>query len=356
MVLAHTKELAFGYSEKTVVTQKQLMVQPNVPRFLREGDHLDLPVKVVNLTDSEMTGQVALQLTDPTTGETADGWFTNRQPNQYFTVGPGQSAVVSFPLVVPFQYNRPLTYRVTAQSKSYSDGEEAVLPVVSNRMLVTETLPLDMKGDGTRQFTFGKLLHSGGSETLNHHALTVEFTANPVWYAVQSLPYLSEYPYECAEQTFNRWYANALAARIVGSSPRLKEIFRRWETQDTAALLSNLQKNQELKSVLLEETPWVLQGKTEEQQKKNVARLFDMNRMSTELATTFDRLKAMQSEDGGFAWFKGGMNDLYITQYILTGIGHMQAAECDTRIAGAAGGGDREAGAGVCGSANEEEV
>ncbi|MBS1662886.1 MAG: alpha-2-macroglobulin, partial [Bacteroidetes bacterium] len=131
MTLAQTKDLSFGYSEKTVVTQKELMVQPNVPRFLREGDHMDLAVKVVNLTDSELTGQLALQLTDPTTGQTADGWFTNRQPNQYFTVGAGGSVVVSFPLVIPFQYNRPVTYRVVAEAKSFSDGEEATLPVVS---------------------------------------------------------------------------------------------------------------------------------------------------------------------------------------------------------------------------------
>ena len=324
MTLAQTRDLAFGYSTKEIITQKQLMVQPNVPRFLREGDHMDLAVKVVNLTDSEMTGQMVLQLTDPTTGQTADGWFTNRQPNQYFTVGAGQSAVINFPLVVPFQYNRPLTYRIVAQSRSYSDGEEATLPVVSNRMLVTETLPLDLKGNGTRHFTFDKLLQSGNSETLNHHALTVEFTANPAWYAVQSLPYLIEYPYECAEQIFNRFYANVLATRIVSSSPRLQEVFARWRTQDTAALLSNLQKNQELKTVLLEETPWVLQGKTEEQQKKNIALLFDMSRMSKELEASLDRLTAMQSPGGGFAWFKGGYDDLYITQYILTGIGHLQ--------------------------------
>jgi hypothetical protein len=324
MTLAHSKDLAFGYSEKTVVTQKQLMVQPNVPRFLREGDHMDLAVKVVNLTDSEMTGQMVLQLTDPTTGETADGWFTNRQPNQYFTVGAGQSAVISFPLVVPFQYNRPLTYRIVAQSRSYSDGEEATLPVVSNRMLVTETLPLNLRGNGVRTFKFDKLLQSGSSETLNHHSLTVEFTSNPAWYAVQSLPYLVEYPYECAEQTFNRFYANALASRIAASSPRLQQVFARWRTQDTSALLSNLQKNQELKTVLLEETPWVLQGKTEEQQKKNIAVLFDMSRMSKELEATLDRLFTMQSPGGGFAWFKGGYDDLYITQYILTGIGHLQ--------------------------------
>lgn len=324
MTLAHTQDLAFGYSEKTVVTQKKLMVQPNVPRFLREGDHMDLPVKVVNMSDSELTGQIELSLIDPTTGETADGWFTNRQPNQYFTVAAGQSAVVSFPLVVPFQYNRPLTYRVVARARDFSDGEEATLPIVSNRMLVTETLPLNLRGNGTKQFTFEKLLQSGSSETLNHHSLTVEFTTNPTWYAVQSLPYLMEYPYDCVEQTFNKFYANALATKIVSGSPRLQEVFSRWRVLDTAALLSNLQKNQELKTVLLEETPWVLQGKTEEQQKKKIALLFDLSRMSRELEAMLDRLIALQSSSGGFSWFKGGYDDAYMTQYILTGIGHLQ--------------------------------
>jgi hypothetical protein len=324
MTLAHTRDLAFGYSEKTIVTQKQLMVQPNLPRFLREGDKINLSVKVVNLTDSEMTGQLGLILTDPTTGETADGLFTNRQPNQYFTVPARGSVVVEFPLDIPYQYNRPVSYRVVAQAGAFSDGEEAVLPVVSNRMLVTETLPLNMPGDGVRKFTFQKLMQSGSSETLNHHALTVEFTANPAWYAVQALPYLMEYPYECAEQTFDRLYANAVASKIVSGSPRIAQVFERWRTMDTSALLSNLEKNPELKSVLLEETPWVLEGKTETQQKKNIALLFDLTRLSGELASTIDRLNDLQSTDGGFPWFKGGQDDRYVTQYILTGLGRLQ--------------------------------
>lgn len=351
MTLAYTRDLAFGYSEKTIVTQKQLMVQPNVPRYMREGDRMNLSVKVVNLTDSEMTGQAALALTDPTTGETADGWFVNRQPNQYFTVAAHSSVVVDFPLDIPFQYNRPLTYRITAQSGNYSDGEEATLPVVSNRMLVTETLPLNMPGDGTRSFHFDKLLKSGSSETLSHHALTVEFTTNPTWYAIQSLPYLMEYPYECAEQTFERLYANALASKIVNSSPRIAQVFSAWRTTDTAALLSNLEKDPELKSVLLEETPWVLQGKTETQQKKNVALLFDLNRMSGELGAAIDRLTEIQAADGGFPWFKGGTEDRYVTQYILTGIAHLQRLKAiptdlkekiNTMVMGAMGYADRQ--------------
>lgn len=324
MTLAHTRDLAFGYGERTVITQKELMVQPNAPRFLREGDRMELPVKVVNLTDSELTGQMSLQLTDPTTGQSADGWFINRQANQYFTVGARQSIVVGFPIEIPYQYNRPLTYTVVAQAGNYSDGEEATLPVVSNRLLVTESLPLNMPGNGEQHFTFDKLLKSGSSETLNNHALTVEFTTNPAWYAVQSLPYLMEYPHECSEQLFERVYANALASHITGSTPRLRQVFDRWRTADTTALLGNLQKDQELKTVLLEETPWVFQGKSEAQQRKNIALLFDMGRMSRELGSALDRLQNMQSSSGAFPWWSGGPDSRYITQYIVTGIGHLQ--------------------------------
>lgn len=324
MSLAHSKDLAFGYSEKTIVTQKDLMVQPNAPRFMREGDRMDFSVKIANVSDKELTGQVELQLIDPSTGTAVDGWFQNMFPNQYFTVAAGQSVPVNFTIEIPFRFNKPVTYRVVARSGSISDGEEAILPVVSNRMLVTESMPLPLRGQATKSFKFDKLLKSESSETLNHHALTVEFTSNPAWYAVQALPYLMEYPYECSEQLFNRYYANALASTIANASPRIKEIFERWKTLDTAALISNLQKNQELKSVLLEETPWVLQAKSESEQKKNIALLFDMVRMNRELSASLKKLKELQLSNGGFAWFKGGRDDRFITQYILTGIGHLK--------------------------------
>ena len=168
------------------------------------------------------------------------------------------------------------------------------------------------------------MLNAGNSETLKHHALTVEFTSNPAWYVVQALPYLAAPTYESADQLFNRFYANALAFKIANSSPRIREIFERWKHLDSAALLSNLQKNQELKSVLLQETPWVLQGKTEAQQKQNIALLFDMNRMGSELSAALAQVKNMQSPNGGFQWFKDGPDDIYITQYILTSIGHLK--------------------------------
>jgi hypothetical protein len=324
MAMAHTREAAFGSSTKEIVTQKELMVQPNPPRFLREGDKIELSTKVVNLTGKEMTGTAELQLFDATTNERVDGWFKNIVPNQYFTVAAGQSEAIKFPVEVPYLFNKALTWRIVAKSGNYSDGEENAMPVLTNRMLVTETMPLPMRGTGSKNFTFTKLLNSGQSETLQHHALTLEYTSNPAWYAIQALPYLMEYPHDCAEQTWNRYYANSLASYISNSSPRIKQVFEKWKIKDTAALMSSLQKNQELKAVLLEETPWVLQAKNESEQKRNIALLFDMVRMSDQLTNSYEKLKQMQSSNGGFVWFTGGPDDRYMTQYIVTGIGHLQ--------------------------------
>ena len=328
MTFAHTKDLSMGYDEKTIITQKQLMVQPNAPRFLREGDKIEFSTKIVNMTDTPITGSVKLQLIDPFTNQTIDTKFNNTHSTQNFSTSANQSININFPFNIPENYSGALTYRIVAtgrdMNQQVSDGEENTLPVLGNRTLVMESLPLNMNSSGTKKFRFEKLLQSANSKTLANQSLTVEFTSNPAWYAVQSLPYMIEYPYECSEQTFNRFYANALASIIANSSPRIKEIFEHWKNTDTAALLSNLQKNEEIKSVLLEETPWVVTAKNESTQKKNIALLFDMMKMNAALESAFSKLQQMQLENGGFTWFKDGPDNRYITQYILSGIGHLK--------------------------------
>lgn len=348
MTLTHSKDAASAYSEKTVITQKPLMVQPNAPRFMREGDNMEFSAKIVNLSEKEVTGMATLELLDAATNKPVDGWFKNIFSSQYFTVEAGQSQAVKFPMEIPFNFNSALTYRIKAVSKAspsegglegaeFSDGEEMAIPILTNRMLVTESMPINLRGVNSKTFKFEKLLNSlptgegwGGA----HHALTIEYTSNPAWYAVQALPYLMEYPYECAEQTFNRYYANTLASYISRSMPKIKAVFSKWLADSLkasstgggleGALLSNLQINEELKSALLQETPWVLNAQNENQQKKNMALLFDMVRMSAEQDKAFNKLKDMQSSNGGFVWFKGGADDRYMTQYITTGIGHLR--------------------------------
>ncbi len=331
MTLAHTKNASFGSSIKEAITQKELMVQPNMPRFLREGDKLEFTAKIVNLSDKQISGTTELKLFNTETNEPVDIEFHNKIIDKNFIVAAGQSILAKFSAEIPKDYNKTLTWQIMARAGDHSDGEQNVLPVLPNRTLVTETLPLSMRGTGTKQFGFLKLQNAGSSNTLRHQSLTVEYTSQPAWYAIQSLPYLMEFPYECAEQTWNRYYANSLATYIVNSSSKIKEVFEKWSEsttseniKDTAALLSNLQKNQELKAVLLEETPWVLQAKKESERKKNIALLFDLLRMDNELDKAYEKLLQKQMGSGGFAWFTGGNEDRYITQYIVTGIGHLK--------------------------------
>lgn len=320
--LAHTPELALGYSSKEIVTQKDLMVQPNAPRFLREGDRISFPVKVANLSNAAVNGELSLALFDTESNEPIDQLFKNDKPSTPFSIAAGQSSTAFFTLEIPKGFNKMVTWRAIAKAGSLSDGEENMLPVLANRMLVTESMPISMKGNGTKHFAFEKLIASSKSATLTHQSVTVEYSSNPAWYAVQSLPYLMEYPYECAEQTWNRYYANSLASHIVNASPRIAEVFKSWKGTD--ALKSNLTKNQELKSLLIQETPWVLAAKTEEEQKRNIALLFDLVRMENELNGSMLKLREMQSPNGGFVWFKGGPDDRYMTQYIVTGMAHLQ--------------------------------
>ncbi|MDR2424906.1 MAG: hypothetical protein LBD59_09325 [Prevotellaceae bacterium] len=217
-----------------------------------------------------------------------------------------------------------ILYRIKASSGSSSDGEEGIIPVLSDRSLVTETMPFNIAGDKSKTFEFDRLIKSSSaSKTLDNHSYTVEFTANPVWTAIQSLPYIMEYPHECAEQTFNRYYANALASHIASSNPKIKQILDMWSTLQPEALKSNLDKNPELKSILIEETPWVRDASTETEQRSRIALLFDVNKMKNELEVSKRKLYEMQNSSGAFSWFRGDINNRYITQLIVAGFGHL---------------------------------
>jgi hypothetical protein len=323
MAFAHTKDLKYAQVSKEVVTQKDLMVMPNPPRFLREGDHLTFTSKVSNLTSNELNGTAQLFLYDAVTMKPIDAQLMITKGQVPFTAKKGQSALVSWDLVIPEGISA-VDYKVVASAGNFSDGEEAALPVLSNRMLVTETMPLPIRGGQTKDFRFEKLIsQSNGSTTIRNQKLTLEFTANPAWYAVQALPYMMEYPYECAEQTFSRYYSNSIATNIANSTPKIHAVFEAWKTQTPDAFLSNLEKNQDLKNVVLSETPWVLDGQDESDRKRRVGLLFDINHMADEQDRTLRKLEQMQVSNGGWPWFDGEPDDRYITQYIITGMGHL---------------------------------
>jgi uncharacterized protein YfaS (alpha-2-macroglobulin family) len=322
MSLSHTKDLKYGSLIDEVVTQKELMVMPNAPRFFREGDQMTFSAKISNLSEKELKGTAQLFFYDAITQKPLDAKFIKGNTQRTFEVKKDQSTAVNWNITIPDNL-QAVTYKIVAKAGKFTDGEEMAIPILSNRMLVTESMPLPIRGNSSKVFNFNKLLNSGKSSTLKHHKLTLEFSSNPAWYAVQAMPYMMEYPYECSEQVFTRYYANSLSSHIANSSPKIKAVFDSWKNQSPESFLSNLEKNQELKSLILEETPWVLDAQDENERKKRVGLLFDMNRMSDELGRAFTKLEKAQSANGGWPWFPGMKESRFITQHVVTGFGHL---------------------------------
>ncbi len=320
-LLAHDKNLHSALKTLEAVTQKDLMVLPNAPRFLRQADTLVFQTKIANISDKNLNGTAKLQLFDAVSDEEITATLLqNANPEINFSVKPKENTVVSYKIVIPLDV-QAVRYKIMAKAGDFSDGEQQILPVLTNRMLVTETLPMWIRSNQTKTFVLKKLQNTT-SKSLQNHRLTLEITLNPAWYAVQTLPYLMEYPYECAEQTFSRFYANSLASHIANSNPKIQQVFYQWKNTD--ALLSNLEKNQELKSLIIQETPWLRDAESETEQKKRIALLFDLHKMSREQNKALRKLKQMQMPSGGFPWFKGSRyENRFITQHIVAGFGHL---------------------------------
>jgi hypothetical protein len=318
---AHDAELRAGGLVAIAVTAKDLMVEPNPPRFLREGDEIEFTVKVSNQTDAPQSGRVRLSFADASTLDPREEALGLATPTQEFEIPARQARTLSWRLRVPDGLGW-LTYKAVGASASSSDGEEGFLPVLPRRLLVTESLPLPLRGAGTREFTFAKLLASGDSDSLRHESLTVQMVSQPAWYAVMALPYLMEFPHACSEQVFNRLYANTLAAHLAQSDPKIARVFEQWK--NTPALDSPLEQNEDLKSVLLEETPWVRQAKDESAARRRLGLLFDRNRLADETARSLRELADRQLDNGLWPWFPGGREDAFISLYIATGFGRLR--------------------------------
>ncbi len=356
LALAHDKNLRTGQLARQLVTQKEIQLTPNAPRFLRPGDAFTFPAKFSNLTDHATSGTAQLFLLDAATGQDITSQLLKGPAQQPVTAAAHQSAALGWELAIPADFAPvAVTYRVVAETSGaapaekaegkgkkknrpaeqgsgakFSDGEENTLPVLPNRILITESLPLPIVGPGTREFELKKLT-STTSPTRRNYSLTLEMTANPAWYAVQSLPYLAEYPYECAEQTFSRLYANLLAAQILKNNPRFKTLLAEWTRQaqnGTAAqqnaLASKLAQNQELKNILLQETPWVRDAQGEAERLTRLSSLFDEPRLQAETTRALAKLQAMQLPGGAFPWFDKMPADRYITQLIVAGFGKLR--------------------------------
>ncbi|MDR1009713.1 MAG: hypothetical protein LBM04_01030 [Opitutaceae bacterium] len=339
---AHDKQLRSTVLTDTAVTAKDLMVQPNPPRFLREGDTVEFTVKITNMTSHLQTGAAQLTFADASSLEPVDlltkSKIENPKSKIPFTLAPNSSQTLSWRITIPDGQGF-LTYKAVASTGAISDGEEGFLPVLSRRQLVTESITLPIRDAGTRTFRFDKLADSAlqpasssalqpfspsalSSSAFSHESLTVQMTSNPAWYAVLALPNLMEFPHECSEQLFNRHYANALAAHIASSDPKIARVFEQW--RNTPALDSPLLKNDDIKSVLIEETPWLRAATRESEQRRAIGQLFDTNRTAAQTDSILNTLAKRQGADGLWSWFPGGSGSEYITRYLVAGFARLR--------------------------------
>ena len=311
MGLAHTRNVDYGKIEATATASKEFMLQPNMPRFVRVGDKANIAASLMNLSDKGVKGTVRMELFNP---ETEKVFYSQKQK---FDVKGGETGHVNFTFEVGDKY-AVMACRMVADGDTFSDGEQRYIPVLTDKQWVTETVPLNVNGEGMHTFSLENLFNKH-SKTASEQRLTVEFTAHPAWYAVQALPVVANPQNEDALSWATAYYAHSLAACIVKENPRIKQVFDSWKAQGGTkeTFMSNLQKNQELKNILLAETPWLTEATNEAEQKQRIATLFDLNTMNSGLAVSVEKLRELQNGDGAWSWYKGMQGSRYVTTQVM---------------------------------------
>ena len=316
MGIANTTDMMYGYIDGEAIAQKDVMIQPNMPRFIREGDKAQISARLFNTTDHSVSGTSLLQMIDPATDKVV------YQQSAPFTIDASVSAAVTF-VVSDLPSNTSLLIcKVTAKGDGFSDGEQHYLPILSNKEYVTKTVPVTQHEAGTKTIDLAKLFPQGTDQ----QKLTIEYTNNPAWLMVQALPTLGQ-PYEhSAIDQAASYYSNLLAKHLLDQNPQAKRVFKQWKQEEGSetSLHSNLFKDEDLKDLVLQETPWVAAADKESEQRQRLADFFDENGIVNRLQTAVEKLTALQNADGSFSWYPGMEGSTYITVAIEEMLARLQ--------------------------------
>ena len=310
MGIAHDQDMNNTYIENEAIAQKTVMVQPNMPRFIRQGDQATLSARLFNTSEKAVKGTAKVEILLPENEKVV------YSKTQAYSIAANGSSNVQFTIdAQPEAFDAPLYIcRVTAVGDGYSDGEQHYLPVLSNEEWVTNTVPFTQHEPGTKTIDLTKII----PENVRSTKLTVEYTNNPAWLMIQALPYVSNPNDKNAISLVCAYYANSIAESIMNASPKIKRIVELWgkETGSETSLMSNLQKDQELKELILNETPWVLDAENEAEQKAALVRFFDENNIKQTLSSTLGKLKDLQNGDGSWSWWEGMNGSPYMTMSV----------------------------------------
>lgn len=310
MGLAHDQEMNYGMLKDEIVAQKTVMVQLNVPRFVRSGDQSEIVSRLFNSSDKKVLGTAVFELIDP---ETEKIVFTQKQS---FSLDPKSTGSAKFCFnvsnIVSVKNDLSLLIvRVTANGSGYQDGEQYYLPILPDKELITTTVPFTQSGPSVKSIDVASLFPV--KESTNK--LTIEYTNNPTWLMIQALPAISQVYDDNAISLAAAYYATGIGRNILLGSPAIASTIRQWKQEKTeeSSLMSNLEKNQSLKTMVLEETPWVMDGQKESDQKRQLINFFDENTMNYRMSNFLQKLTLLQNPDGSFSWWSGMGGSRYMT-------------------------------------------
>ena len=307
LALAHTQDMDYGHLISKVVARKEFMIQPNIPRFVRSGDHLSISTRVINQSSDSQEGTVSLKLIDPSTEELV---YISEKP---FKVAPEGTGSVDFSYDAIDAYPM-LICEIIGNSGSFSDGERHWLPVLTSKRHLTETVPFYLIDSGTKEVDISSLFN-GNSPSSDHREMTIEYSDNPSWNVILSLHTAISPIRDSAIDWASSLYVNCLVKHLSSRLPHLEELISQWQSEPAGdgTLDSELTKNQELKDILLEEAPWMLDALDETEDRQKLCELFDMNLLDRRIELAKEKLQSLQCSDGGWSWFKGMESSYYTT-------------------------------------------
>ena len=304
--LAHTKDLCYGTIEGLSVAQKDVMIQPNVPRFLREGDAATISARIFNTSEKDLTGTAVLRFLNPETNAVV------LEQKQAASMKAGGTTPVTFN--IDFSLFTPhsslLICQMTVSGADFSDGEQHYLPILPATSHVTVTVPVTQHHPGVTTVDLSKLVPADATQP----KLTVEYTNQPAWLMTQALSVVGTPDNDNAISLAAAYYANSLGRHILAQNTQAKRTFQLWKQEpDANSLTSALEKNQELKDLLLNETPWVLDADNETEQKQRMGDFFDENLMQNRLQQSLDKLRKLQRNNGAWSWWPEMPGSFYMT-------------------------------------------
>lgn len=315
-VHAVTADIRAGSLQKEVRSVKDLMVRPYVPRFLRESDRALLEVVVNNASENELKGTVQLEVVDPATGESllAEFGLKASKARARFTAAAGGGASVTFPLTAPKRVG-PVAFKVTAVSGKVSDGELRPLPILPSRVHLAQSRFAALKDTGRKELRFDDMTKT--DPTRIDEQMVVTLDAQLFYSVLEALPYLVDFPYECTEQTLNRFLSTGIAASLFDEYPAVAAMAEQLSRRETR--LETWDAVDPNRKMALEETPWLQTAQGGADPGLPLIKVLDPKVARAQRDQSLAKLREAQLADGGFPWWPGGQASPYMTIYLLYG-------------------------------------